>query len=203
MAKMLLINPKRRTRRKRKASARRRTHRVSVVSANPRRKRRHRRRSTVAHFRANPKRRSFRRSRRKSGGLGGLMRGGGGLVKGTILPAATGAAGALAVDVLFGLLPLPANLTTGMLRPVVRLAGAYAVGKGVGMVTNKRTGDLMMAGAVTVIAYDILKSVVRNFAPNLTLSEYVGYNQLGYIGAGQSVGTMDSGRVAMPVGEYV
>ncbi|RJP44503.1 hypothetical protein C4587_01830 [Candidatus Parcubacteria bacterium] len=122
------------------------------------------------------------------------------------MPAAVGASGALAVDILFGMLPLPANLMTGFLRPVTRLAGAWGIGKLGGMVTNKRTGDLMMGGAVVVIAYDILKSTVQAFMPTLALSEYTGYRlgeytgyQLGYMGAGQNVGTFDNGRsVVMP-----
>ena len=191
MAIIKLVNPKRR--RRRRSSPRARAHRT--IHRNPRR--RHSRRRVHS----NPKpRRSFRRSKRS-----GFLSGGGGLVKGTLMPAATGAAGALAVDMALGFLPLPANLMTGMLRPVVRLGAAYGIGKLGGMVTNKRTGHLMMAGAVTVIAYDIIKSAVQTVMPNLALSEYVGMNGLGYMGAGQMIGSFDQTRrrTVMPVGEYV
>ena len=103
MAQLMLINPKRRTRRAKSASPKRRRRTVARMAA-PRR-RRH-----VARVAHNPIRRrrhhtmSRRRVRRNliEGGMGG-----------TTMSAVVGAAGAVVVDVVTGYIPLPASMMTG------------------------------------------------------------------------------------------
>ena len=62
---------------------------------------------------------------------------------------------------------------------------------------------MVAAGAVTVVAYDTLKGVVRNAMP--TLPGLSGYPSLEFINAGYPVGEFVANRVTpqMPVGEFV
>jgi hypothetical protein len=103
-----------------------------------------------------------------------------------VMPAAIAGMGALSLDVAMGFMPLPENLKSGPLRHVVKGFGAVLLGMAVGMVTNKRTGDTMALGALTVTAYNAFRELAGTFAPGLTLGYYsaganAGYDpQLGY-----------------------
>src|SRR5579864_3903601 len=117
---MLLVNP-RRARRRRKMSALQK----SYFSKNPRR-RKHRRRSFFSRnprsgtrvkstFQANPRRRRhhYRRNPSDSFSLD--------TITSEFGPAVIGAGGALIVDWIFGNIPIPATLTTGLMLPVTRI----------------------------------------------------------------------------------
>lgn len=98
-------------------------------------------------------RRSHSRRRRHSNprfSLGGITN--------QLVPAAYGAAGALALDVALGYIPLPAMLTTGYARHATRIVGAL----GIGFLASKFLRGRSQAigqGALTVAVYGLLKDV--------------------------------------------
>jgi hypothetical protein len=136
---------------------------------------RHRRRSHAAHSRRSH-RRHYRRNPR-----GLTVKG---FINNTLMPGSVGAFGALGLDIALGFIPLPATLQTGMFRPVVRLAGAAALGMIAGKVVDARVGEQVAAGATIVVLYDLFKGFAKTALPNLPLSG------MEYYSAG------------MPVGEY-
>lgn len=111
--------------------------------------------------------------------VGGIMR--------QLVPAATGAVGAVGLDVALAYLPIPDQYKTGWLGTGVKIAGAIGLGMLAGRFVGKEKGKLFTAGALTVIAYQ----VVRNLASQ-TLGQSVkglsGYSdftdyQIGSLGA--------------------
>lgn len=192
MAEMLLINP----RRKRRAGVRRMRRNPRRMSAlqrqyfgggrrNPRRRRRSRPAMTT--MARNPRRRyrraraAIRRFRRNPRGMGGnfnLSH----IMRDMLVPAGIGAAGALALDLAWGNLPIPASLQTGTLAPVARIAGAVLIGIAVGMVAGKRNGAYATVGAMTVTLADLAKNWVASSYPAVSLGGYVS-PRMGYYGA--------------------
>lgn len=74
---------------------------------------------------------------------------------------AIGAAGALAVDVIFSKLPLPANLKTGAVGSIVQ--GFVGVGLGMAVAKfgkNRALGHKLAQGAVTISLYNAGKRMV-------------------------------------------
>lgn len=183
MAELLLINPRHRRRasvkRARRNPRRRRRRAMTALqrqyfggrrarrlTRNPRRRRRYhamrRNPRRVRRFRRNPsfaRARAYVRGARFPTTVGGIMD--------MIIPASIGAAGALALDMAWGSLPLPATLTTGTLAPVTRIAGAIGIGVVVGMVAGRRNGALAGAGALTVTMYDLIKPYVASAFPQV------------------------------------
>jgi len=84
----------------------------------------------------------------------------GSFVTGTLMPSAVGGAGALALDVLLGVLPLPAAVKTGPMAPVAKIAGAVGLGYVAGMVVSRRTAEQIAAGALTVTFYNLAKQLL-------------------------------------------
>lgn len=138
MAELMLVNPRKR----RKSGAKKRrtvSRRKSLVSASAGKIRSLRKR-----FRRNP----------IGGGANSAIE--------QFKTGAIGAAGALAVDVVMQKLPLPDNLKTGQLAPVVK----GLVGIGVGMLVakfgkNRDLGKKLAQGAVTVSLYGAGKELLR------------------------------------------
>lgn len=196
----MLINPRKR-RRKVKARVRRRKHRARSVT-------RIRRRRSIMAYSPNPRkrRRRSRSMRSRMRGLRGFSPAG--FVQGQLMPAGIGAVGALGLDVILNMLPLPVAFNTGYMRPVTRIAGAVGIGIIAGMVTNKRMGEQVAAGALTVTLYDLIKSfAVVNFptlfTPNVTVAGmgmYPDNDRLSYADAGMTVGNMNENA---SIGEYV
>jgi hypothetical protein len=194
---LLLINPrKRRSKAKRAAPkrAKRRTHHrrhaAPVVMANPaprrRRSRLHAVKSRIKHARRKYKRNP---SARFSSNL----------IMGMAKTAAIGAAGAVVVDVAFGYAQsmLPTNMqtpvdATGSLNPLYFLAkGGLAVALGVlGHKATKHAGQ-MAEGSLTVSAYQILRSMVPASV------------NLGYVSPARPVGRMPARQAAPQLGKYV
>ena len=191
MATIALVNPKRRRRRssrRRKMTAkqlqyfgkrrsRRSSRRRSVAAASPRRRRR---RASVGRR----VRRHARRFARHTGG-GVSLRGMNfnSFLKGTLIPSAVGAAGALGVDLMLGYATpyLPTMLTSGPVVPLTKIAAA--VGLGVlaqGVTKDRNIGEHVMAGAITVVAYQWIRDMAKAQFPTLPLSEYV--SGMGYAG---------------------
>jgi hypothetical protein len=198
-SELIVMNPRHKRRRRRRGAHRRR---VSHVRKNPRRRmsalqrkyfggghrrRRHSRRRRVSYVRRNPTNglvasAPVHRRRRSNGHASSPID----MLTETILPAGVGAAGALALDMLWGYLPLPASLMTGALAPVTRIAGAVGIGLLVGMVAGEDFGEEALSGAVTVTLYDLFKSNLQSVLPAAVqpapgaapLGVYV--NRLGY-----------------------
>lgn len=212
MAEVLLVNPRRRRRRKTRARRRRSTtarrRRRTVSRAAPRRRRRRSRARAV--IRSNPRRRrsrrsitrSFRRRRRNPSFRGGLSS-----VKNSVMPTLkagfTGALGALGLDLLwgYGKTYLPASIAgSAIAQYAAKLAGAILVG----VAANKLPlpfisgkGREMAVGAATVVLHDALKAQLQASFPTLQLGEYLTYAPT--VGSMRRAGAMlDTG-----VGEYL
>lgn len=191
MEQLLLVNPRKRRRSKRRTPPRGPGGRFMKRGTVRRRARRHsprRRRNPVpsALSMANPRRRRrsvarvHRRRRRNpvgGGFLGNLTR--------PLMPALIGAGGAIATDAVFGKLPLPANLKTGNLAVVTKAVLAVALGMVVSRFGNRRIGEQMTAGALTVQAHSVLMPFVAQIPG------------LGYYGAGYAL------PASAGVGEYI
>jgi len=83
-----------------------------------------------------------------------------------LVPAAYGAAGAVALDVALGYIPLPAMFQTGYGKHGARIVGAL----GIGWLARKflgSKGNAVAAGALTVAMYSLVKDVVVQFAPSV------------------------------------
>ena len=182
-SEILLVNPRRR-RARRKVAARRR----------PARRRRTRRRRNpigpyartsprgMGYYVANPRRRR-RRARRRSPARRRYRRNPTtmrGMINQLVIPAATAGAGALALDVLWGFVPIPDTIKTGPMRHVAKGLGAVVLGNLVGMMTNKRTGDTMAMGALTVVFHSAFREMTAQFMPNVPLSYYSAGANAGY-----------------------
>ena len=188
MPQLMLINPRKRRKRKMSALQKKYFGKRAGKRTGKRHKRavpRARRRSVV--LSSNPIR---RRKYRRTTGVPSPM----GFVKDTLVPSGIGAAGALGLDILLGFLPLPAMLKGPMVTPIVKLAGAVGIGAVAGMITNRRIGEQVAAGAVTVVLYNLLRGVVTQAMPTLALGDYdmSAYPSLEYVGAGLQVGNIPS-----------
>jgi hypothetical protein len=146
MAQLMLINPRRRraatTRKRRRV---RRNPANPIVYAAPRRRRR---------MSAPRVRRRIRRNPALRGG--GLMN--------DLMQAGIGAAGAIGTDMIYGMLPLPVTMKTGLMQPIGRAAVALAIGT-MGRRFLGRAAGQMAAGALTVIAYDVFKGFMGPATP--------------------------------------
>lgn len=181
---LLLINPRRRRRTTKKrrrrnpvrrAAARRTVSRQVMARsgltrrANPMRRRRARpvarRRSAarMARYRRNPVRMTMRS-----------------VINSTVIPAAQAGAGALALDVLWGYVPVPLEWKTGNLRHVVKGGGAIVLGMLAQNLLGPRVGHNIALGALTVTFHDAMRDMVSRFAPQIPL---------GYVGAGYNAGS--------------
>lgn len=101
---------------------------------------------------------------------------GGGFIGDTVIPAAIGGGGAIAVDVLLGVLPLPASMKTGAMAPLVKVAAAVGLGYAAKMVVSRKTAEQLAAGAITVTLYNVAKGLLVKAGKGKIpgLSEYVG-----------------------------
>ncbi len=207
---VLLVNPRKRRRRpaRRRASPRRRTARKKTT----RRRRRNPigpyARSGMGMYVSNPRRRRRRPARRRTTARRRYRRNPNGgrmtmrkIMNDLLLPSATAGAGALALDILWGFVPVPENIKTGPMRHVAKGLGAIVLGQLVGMVATRRTGDTMAMGALTVVFHSAFREMTAQFMPNVNLGYYsaganAGYDpQLGYYVA--------SPRLAVSRGESV
>jgi hypothetical protein len=201
---LFLVNPRRKKRRKSrkgrmpaglrrywaakrrgaKVTKRRRRRRHSAVVAAPRRRRRRavmrnpRRRRSHARI---TRRRYSRRRHSNPFNIRGLTH--------TLMPAAVGATGAVALDVLYAYASpyLPASMQTGFMPVIAKLAGAIGLGFGARKIVGRERGNAAMLGALTVVAYGAIKPLIASFAPTIKgLSGYADYTSYG-VGVGAYV----------------
>jgi len=205
MSQLMLVNPKRRKRRAKRTP----TMGYTVGNAPIRRRKLNpkRRRRAVA-------RKSVRRVRRRSRAnpkfsIRSIQRQ-------ALMPAAIGGVGALALDVAFGMLPIPAQFKTGAMGSVAKLAGAIVLGKIAGKVAGARVGEAVTVGAVTIQAYNLVKGFAQKAMPSLPMGEYLsgmygpnpglGYTNAAIYGGSQPIlpySGNDAGDAPMNVGEYL
>lgn len=121
-------------------------------------RRRHARRSNPRRRRYTHHRRRLHNPRRRGGGFS--LRGG--LLRNAVMPAAMGAGGALALDVVYGYLNpyLPVTLQAGWMQLLVKGAAAVALGTVAMKFLGRERGKVVMMGALTVTAYSALRSAV-------------------------------------------
>lgn len=205
MAELLLVsnprrrkksrrNPRRRSHSRRRSHIRRHRHRAQRV--NPHRRRRRFRNPARRHrSRRNPHRR-FRRRAHRNPSLRGIA----GRIMPTVKAGFMGAGGALANDVISGLIsPYLASFlaTAGNAAPILQYAVKMLTAVGVGMIGQmaRFPGTDLAVGAATVATHDFLKLQLQSLAPTifgagapLALS---GYNGMGaYLsGSAPLVGT--------------
>jgi len=217
MAELLLVNPRRRRKHnpKRRAVAksnphrRRRRHnprrRMTALQAqyfgkgrrNPHRRHRRRKHNPVSvRRRRNPARRYVTRRRNPSarGMMGAFSPRT--LIKGTVMPAAIGAAGALGIDVIWSFLPIPINFKTGPMAPFVKILGAVGIGMLAGKFLGREIGQKAMMASVTVTMYGLVKGYAQAAMPTLPLGAYIdgmGYTQAGQFIPNESLGAYVSG----------
>ena len=166
---LLLINPRKRRSRKARKSPRRSARRHNPVH---RLRSRSRKRSPMR-----AAKRSFKRRRRNPISLRG-MRGG---ITGKATGALLGAGGALLNDLFVSYMPLPLILKTGPLAILTKAAGAFAVGYLGSFALGKNRGAQLTEGALTVLAYQVVKPMVQTVLPALAGSDIEG---LGYYSPG-------------------
>lgn len=240
---LLMIGNPRRRRRRRNArgqfvsgkSARRRRRRNPIAAANPRRRRR-RRHNPIAAI-ANPRRRRYRRrnpvaianprrrrrravavyrSRRRRHNPRFPLSARG--IMNALVPAGTGALGALALEVGMNYIPLPAQFQTPLWKNIARLAGAFAIGYVSSYVVGRERAKQVTLGALTVLSYSAIKELVVTNFPQLGLSGAEAYDmsdlRLGYLnpapmlqsGRGNGMGAYMRGSMPTPapgVGAYM
>lgn len=147
------------------------------------------RRNTIAKAapiaRANPIKRRKRRYHKRKNPIFTRRRGSSAprnenIVDKMLMPAATAAGGAIALDVLWANLPLPATVKTGAAQPLFKALGAVALVKIAKNVTTAKNAERLGLGALTVVMYDVARSTLKKAAPRLKLGEYVGE----YVGSG-------------------
>lgn len=177
MSEVLLINPRKRGGKKRRAktSSRRRTRRSNPI----------RRARSVSRRRRNPvayaRKRVMRRRRSNPIRVGNVFS--------QLMPAVKGAAGAIATDVAFRMIPLPGALSAlkgGMLAPVTKIAVALGVGYLASRFGGRTLGREMTSGALVVIAYDVINQQLLSRLPVVSdpgVDQYI--SGLGYQSAGQ------------------
>lgn len=180
---LLLVNPRRkksarRNPRKRRSTARRnpvrrarRTARRNPIFRRRRTARRNPMRRRAA--RRNPVRRY--RARRNPINIGGITN--------ALTPALIGGVGAVALDVAYGALPIPANLKSGAFAPLVKGGVILAAGTLARNFLSSKTVDIAVATSLAIIAYNFIRGKVLQLAPNLPMGAYVS-DDLSYAGAG-------------------
>jgi hypothetical protein len=184
---LLLVNPRRKTRRK--TTTKKRTRK------NPATKR-----ATTAtrRVRSNP-----RRSRRR------IKRNPTGNIVNELMTAGTGAAGAIGIDLAFAYMPIPEQFKTGVTGTAAKMATAVGAGMILRQtkVVKKAMSDKLVAGSLTVLAYDLVKSQLQQFAPDLPLGEYMsmgGGSVLPYAQPNTPLGYTNAAMgVPMSMGEYM
>ena len=107
---------------------------------------------------SNPRRRRFRRNPIRRFRRNPIVQHG--FMNNTLVPSAIGAAGAVAVDYLAGVLNLPASMQGTIMTPLVRVGLSIAVGMGVEAVSNSKNGQDAAAGGIIVALYGLFSQTL-------------------------------------------
>jgi hypothetical protein len=143
--------------------------------------------------------RAYRSARKSAGSVvrrarrSNAVRGNFGIVS-LVTQAGIGAVGALAVDVVYNKLPLPANLKSGNVAPLTKAAITVGLGILGGKVVSKNLAHGATVGALTVQLHQFLKG----FAGGLLPAGVAGYTDINGVGYYTPAQIADSG-----MGEYM
>jgi len=163
----IAANPRRRRRRRRNpiaaiaANPRRRRRRNPVALANPRHRRRRRTNPRYTHWG------TVRRHRRRTNPRFPLSPRG---LMNALIPAGTGALGAIGLEVAMSYVPLPAQFQTPLWKNVARLIGAFGIGYVASYVVGRERAKQVTLGALTVLSYSAIKELIAQNFPQLGLS---------------------------------
>ena len=207
-AEIMFVNPRRK--RRHKKHARRRVHARRRSRRTHARRRRH---SLIVARKVNPRRRRRvhavrhhrrRRVRNPRFSVGGITR--------QLVPAAIGGVGAIGADIALGYATpyLPSFLTAGY----GKVAAQVGVALGLGFVTRRvlKKPDLansVVMGALTVAAYSLIKTLVKQAAPtvpglsgsdymSMPMGAYMQSPPLGYVDPAPTLQGMDGLGAYMP-----
>lgn len=114
------------------------------------------------------------------------------VLKGALLPAMIFPTAAIAGDVLYGVLPLPASMRTGMMKPVGKLGVAALLGAAAAFMLPQRIATLVAGGLIGGVVYDMGKSYLQTSFPSLPLAGVYDYPGLEYENAGRMGGASPS-----------
>lgn len=135
--------------------------------------RRHRRSSAVAH----------------RGGMG---------IMNLLKSSATGAIGAVVIDIAYAKLPIPAQFKTGNMAPIVKAGVTVGLGMLAGKFLNKQLAHNATIGALTVQ----LRDLAHNFLP-ASLQGYTDINGVEYYNPAEGMSAYLSGGDESQMNEYV
>lgn len=98
-----------------------------------------------------------------------------------IVPALSGATGAVGLDVVMGQLPLPDAMKTGPMRHLFKAGAAIGLGMLADMMMPKQKSFIrdMVTGALTVQAYNAEREMLIQFAPNIALGAFTEFEPMG------------------------
>ena len=195
---------------KKKSSGHKHAHKASAHTRKRKTARRAKRQAVATVRLSNPGRKIKRRARRGNPVLSGAG------LKNAILPAITGAAGAMVVDKAIDMFGgyLPVSLRTGWMR----YGTLAAVALGLGFVLEKTkmlspaTRNALVGGSLTVIAYKGISEAVPSLMPSITTAPppaagtkgFQTANLLGYQEATlHGLGEMTNSAPVMGGGSYV
>ena len=177
-----------------------------VYTVNPKRKHVTKKRKSAAAGRSTRRVTTTKRKHHRRNPKGQLMS----VLKGAMLPAMIFPTAAIAGDVLYGVLPLPASMRTGMMKPVGQLGIAALLGALGSFVLPARYATLVAGGLIGGVMYDMGKGFLQTQFPALPLSggayDYPGLEYEGVGAAPSFLGNtapsfLGDGSMG-PVGEY-
>lgn len=170
---LLLINPRRRRRTKNSRRRRARNHRRHRRHVARNHRRYHRRARAVNPIRRH-RRHHVRNHRRRRHHRNPLSMSG---IKGMVMPALIGAGGAVLMDIAYGYISpmLPTSITgTPYINAAVKAAGAVGLGLVASKIVGKEKGTAVAIGALTVIAAQLLQSLIQSSAPTIPFAGLAG-----------------------------
>jgi hypothetical protein len=158
-------------------------------------------RARIRRRKLNPRRRHHASRRRRHSNprfsLGGITN--------QLVPAFYGAAGAIALDVALGYIPLPAQFKTGYAKHATKIVGALGIGFLASKFMRGRAAAIG-SGALTVAVYGLLKDVMVQFAPQAISSKLGDYEEItvgSYMDAASGVGAYLPAGQDAGIGAYM
>lgn len=169
-----------------------------LLLVNPKKRRKASKSKTRTVIRYRTRKSSKKRIRRRRNPIGG--RGMTGLLIRSAQNGAIGSIGAIAGTLVGNMIPLPVNFKEGNMGLIIDAIIGISTGALVGNFTNRKFGEHMAQGAVTVALHGTMKNMIQTAMPQLNLSGYDGGllgddllaydvdldNDLGYSGAGMT-----------------
>jgi hypothetical protein len=115
--------------------------------------------------------------------------------------AVQGAVGAVGVNAVFNMLPLPATLKTGMAASATKMALAVGLGMLAKPMLGRAAGK-MAEGAMTVAAFDVVNGLIPATMGGSSVAG-LGYMSPGMVAGGSMLPNMSVPNSFAGMGEYV